>query len=494
MSQLPQAATSDAQQPAVSRSRAMPGVMPAASCVQEHVSPEPTTTPSEGMPQAPMHPAKDGDAPNSKAGQEQSPQPKSRHRSQLFQRLPGSEGKLAARLAGPSSSGSSRAQQCPDAGKTLLRASGSVPADERPGPPAGAAEGSQGPKLSAEQEPPQLPDATADAGRDGGLSATRGSPQPSGPPAVASSGSTLLADQGPPQPAGRLPLGKGSAQPAEVHAQADQGHKSRLLRLPGGVEQTVLSNGNPCNTPDMLRPPDPARLAAGPDLQAGSASQAPGQAAEASQQATAPGETFSSNAGVPRQGLKHAAGYRRKRCAAESPRHASEGDFSIPAAWGRAGRQQSPGGLQERVAPDDQEHTAAIRSHSALQARWRSEAVSWALRAIWCGPWTASSRSQGRPQGSLLQAQTAPQALQVGCQSSPSALAAGQPAAPATPSPYPPSSRAHHGTGRWTGFLGLTMHLAAAILLLGTTTAAAKGCLLCPSPQLLLGLPELPLP
>ena len=375
VSQLLQAATSEAQQPAVSESCALPGVMPDASCVQKRVTSEPTTTPSAGTPQAPVHPENDGGAPNSKAGQERSPEPKSRHRIQQFQRLPGSEGELAARLAGHSSSGSSRAQQHPDAGEIVLRASGSLPADQGPGLAAGAAAGSQKPKLSAELDPPQSPDATAEAGTEHGLSAEGGSPQPSGLPAVASRGSSLPAEKGSPQPAGRLPgrsrelslpLGHGSAQPTEFCAQADQGRKPRLLRLPGGVEQTVLSNGNICTTPDMPRPPNPAQPAAGADLQAGSASQAPGQA---SQQATAPGERISSNTGAPRQGLKHATGYRCKRCAAESPRHVSEGDLSIPAAWGGAGGQQSPrapSGLQERVSLEDQGHTAAVRSHSAL--------------------------------------------------------------------------------------------------------------------------------
>lgn len=378
MSQLPQAATSDAQQPAVSESGLLPGVMPAASCVQERVSPEPTIASSEGMPQAAVHPAKHEDAPNSKAGLGTSSEPK---------RLPGSEGNLGARLAELSSSGSGRARQRPDAGKTLLRAGGSLPADQGPRRADEAAEGSQGPRLSAEQEPPQPPAATAEAGRESSLSAERGSPQPPGSPAGHSRGSSLPADEHSPQPAGQLPLssrrlslplGQGSAQPAEFCAQADQGRKPRLQQLPGGVKQTV-----PSNTPDMLRPLNPAQVAAGAGLQAGSASQAPAQAAEASQQASAPGREPSSSPVALRQGLKHAAGYCRKSCAAESLHHALEGGFSIPAAWGGAGRQQSLRGLRERVAPEHQEHTAAIMSHSAL------------------GSTLAQRGSQLAPQGSL---------------------------------------------------------------------------------------------
>ena len=143
MSQLPQAATSDPQQPAVSKSCALPGVTPAASCAQERVDPEPTTAPIEGMPQAPL--------PQSARQSRNSPQ--SQHRSRSAQ-----EGELAARMAGLSSSGSSRAQQRPDAGKTLLRAGGLL-ADRGPWLAVGAAEGSRGSELSVEQEPPQPPDA-----------------------------------------------------------------------------------------------------------------------------------------------------------------------------------------------------------------------------------------------------------------------------------------------------------------------------------------------
>ena len=359
MSQLPQAATSDAQQPAVSKSCALPGGTPAASCAQERVDPELATTPSEGMPQAPV--------PQTARQSRNSPQ--SRHRSRLPQELSGSESELAARMAGLSSSGSSRAPQRPDAGKTLLRAGGSLLADL-------AAEGSRGSKLSAEQEPPQPPDATAEVGRGSGLSAKKGSPQPPSPAAVPSRGSSLPAEMGSPQPECHLPcrsrefslpVGQGSAQPAGFCTQADQGREARLLRLHlGRLERTVLSRGDACNTPDMLRPLKPAQPAAGPDLQAGSASQAPASTPGASQ-ATAPGRKLSSSTGAPRQGPKHAAGHRHQRCNAENPGHASEGHFSIPAAWRQAGR-QSLRGRQHRVPPNDQGHTAAIMSHAALES------------------------------------------------------------------------------------------------------------------------------